>query len=188
MDLVGRNSMPYSLHRINQLSLYLEVFSFKLRAAWSDLLENYISGAQKNNKHNLCVYILYINVIISYCFRVCSQHGAWMNMPPSFIFVIVKVLSIAAVIGLTIPCGSTEIEEHIKQRHPSWLTHSRSPRSMEFETILLHFLHNTDVNILYRLFGNRKYMYIYLPIHQEYGFLGKQKISLYFQGSTCENL
>ncbi len=37
----------------DQLSLYLEVFSFKLRAAWTDRLENYISGAQKHYKHNL---------------------------------------------------------------------------------------------------------------------------------------
>ncbi len=59
--------------------MYLEVFSFKLRAAWSDPLENYILGAQKYNKHNLHVYILYINVIILYSFGVCSQHGALMS-------------------------------------------------------------------------------------------------------------
>ncbi len=33
--------------------------------------------------------------------------------------------------------------------------------------------------MLCRLFDNHKYMYIYLSIHQEYGYLGKQKISLY---------
>ncbi len=64
--------MPY-LHRIDQLSLFLEVFTFKLRDAWSDHLENYISGAQKHNKHNLQVYILYINVIISYSFKEKMQ-------------------------------------------------------------------------------------------------------------------
>ncbi len=58
---------------------------------------------------------------------------------------------------------------------------------MEFETIL-SFLHNTDINMLYRLFSDRKYMYIYLPIHQEYGYLGKQKNSLYFPALTCERL
>ncbi len=58
---------------VDQLSLYLEVFSFKLHAAWTDRLENYISGAQKNNKHNLQVYILYINVIISYSFKEKMQ-------------------------------------------------------------------------------------------------------------------
>ncbi len=52
----------------------------------------------------------------------------------------------------------------------------------------LIFLHNTDVNMLYRLFGDRKYMYINLPIHQEYSYLSKQKISLYFPASTCEHL
>ncbi len=62
------------------------------------------------------------------------------------------------------------------------------PCSMEFETILLNFLHNTAVNMLYRLFSGRKYMYIYLPIHQIYGYLGKQKISLYFPASTYEHL
>ncbi len=45
-------------------------------------------------------------------------------MPTSF--VIVKVLSTAAVIGWTIPRGTTEIAEHITQKHLSWLTHSRS--------------------------------------------------------------
>ncbi len=52
------------------------------------------------------------------------------------------------------------------------------PRNMEFETILLHLLHllhNTDASMLCRLFDDRKYMYIYLPIHQEYGYLCKTK-------------
>ncbi len=50
------------------------------------------------------------------------------------------------------------------------------------------FEHNTDANMLCRLFDNRKYMDIYLSIHQEYCYLGKQKISLYFSTSTCEHL
>ncbi len=58
---------------IDQLSLYLEVFSVKLRAAWLDRLENYISGAQKHDKHNLYVYILYIVVIISYSFKMARS-------------------------------------------------------------------------------------------------------------------
>ncbi len=58
-----------ALHWIDQLSLYLEVFSFKLRAAWSDHPENYILGEQNHNKHNLHVCILYINIIISYSFK-----------------------------------------------------------------------------------------------------------------------
>ncbi len=44
------------------------------------------------------------------------------------------------------------------------------PRSMEFDAILIHLLHNTDTSMLCRLFDDRKYMYIYLPIHQEYGY------------------
>ncbi len=59
---------------------------------------------------------------------------------------------------------------------------------MEFETILLHLLHNTDMNMLYRLFSDHNYMYIYLPICQEYGYLGRQTISLYLSASTCEHL
>ncbi len=52
---------------------------------------------------------------------------------------------------------------------------------MQFQSILFYFLHNTDT----RLFSDRKYMYVYLPIRQEYGYLSKQKISLYFPASTC---
>ncbi len=42
--------------------------------------------------------------------------------------------------------------------------------------------------MLCRLFDDHKYMDIYLPIHQEYCYLGKQKISLYFSASTCKHL
>ncbi len=104
--------------------MYLEVFSFKLHAALSDRPENYISGVQNHNKHNLHVCILYINVIISYSFRVCSQHGAWMNA--TMFIVIVKVLSTAVAIGWTIPRGSTVIAEHITWRHSSWLKKTSS--------------------------------------------------------------
>ncbi len=50
------------------------------------------------------------------------------------------------------------------------------------------FLHNTDANMLCRLFDDCKYMDKYLPIPQEYCYLGKQKISLYFSTSNCEHL
>ncbi len=59
---------------------------------------------------------------------------------------------------------------------------------MEFESILFHFLHNTDASMLFRLFDDRKYMYISLPMHQEYGYLGKEKNNLYFPASTREHL
>ncbi len=62
--------MPYI--GIDQLSLYLEVFSFKLRAAWSDRLDNYISGAQKYNNPNLHVFPMYFNIIISY-YQIISR-------------------------------------------------------------------------------------------------------------------
>ncbi len=42
------------------------------------------------------------------------------------------------------------------------------------------FLHNTDVNMLRGLFDDHKYMDIYLPIHQEYCYLGKQKKFVFF--------
>ncbi len=42
--------------------------------------------------------------------------------------------------------------------------------------------------MLCRLFDDRKYMDIYLPIHLEYRYLGKQQICLYFSASMCEHL
>ncbi len=42
--------------------------------------------------------------------------------------------------------------------------------------------------MLCRLFDDRKHMDIYLHIHQEYCYLGKRKICLYFSASTCEHL
>ncbi len=61
--------------------------------------------------------------------------------------------------------------------HTTWFHSNRAlPQSMEFESILLC-----------RLFDDRKYMDIYLPIPQEYGYLGKQT-KLYFLISMCEHL
>ncbi len=118
-----------ALHQIIQHSLYLEVFYFKLCAAWTDRLENYISGAQKHNKHNLHVYILYTNVIISYFFRDCkneSQHVDGWRVPS--LFIITNVSRTAAAIGWTIPCDSTEIAEHIVQRYSNQYNHSADPK------------------------------------------------------------
>ncbi len=80
------------------------------------------------------------------------------------------------VIGWTIPRGSTRIECY--------------PKAWNLSPCSLIFVHNTVTNMLYRLFDDRKYMdiYIYLPIPQEYYYLGKQKNSLYFLISTCEHL
>ncbi len=167
--LVGRNRMPYI--GINQLSLYLEVFSFKLRAAWSDHLENYISGAQKYNKHNLHVYILYINILISYSFRVCSQHGVLMNAAifyirhrESFEHSRCDWLNLTTWSHGNCRTHNTETLKLVKKKssHAAW-----NLRQYCF------IFYNTYVNILYRLFSDCKYMYIYLPIHQEYGYLCK---------------
>ncbi len=46
------------------------MFSFKLRAAWSDRQENYILTYTKNNKYNLHAFPLYFNEIISYSFMI----------------------------------------------------------------------------------------------------------------------
>ncbi len=72
--------------------------------------------------------------------------------------------------------------------HTTWIHSNRVlPCSMEFESMLLHFLHNTVANMLCRMFDDCKYMDIYLPIPQEYCYIGKQKNSLYFLISTCEH-
>ncbi len=53
-------------------------------------------------------------------------------------------------------------------KHTTWFHSNRAlPRSMEFDFI---FLHNTDANMLCRLFDDHKYMDIYLPILQEYRY------------------
>ncbi len=78
MDLVRRNILCL-IYSFDRISLYLhnvEVFSFKLCAAWSDCQENYIL---KSNLHH---FLLYINILISYSFRVCkneSQHVYGMD-------------------------------------------------------------------------------------------------------------
>ncbi len=85
-----------------------------------------------------------------------------------------EVSSTAAAIGRTIPRGSTRIQ--------------LCPEAWNLSQYCFYFEHNTDANMLCRLFDNCKYMDIYLPIHQEYCYLGKQKISLYFSSSPCEHL
>ncbi len=76
---------------------------------------------------------------------------------------------------------STEILESISPQ--------RCPEAWNLSQYYLIVLHNIDANMLCRLFDDRKYMYIYLPIHQEYGYLGKPKICLYFLHqlvNTCD--
>ncbi len=62
------------------------------------------------------------------------------------------------------------------------------PGAWNFRQYCLIVLLNTDVNMLCTLFDDHKHMDIYLHIHQEYCYLGKQKIGLYFSASTCEHL
>ncbi len=61
-------------------------------------------------------------------------------------------------------------------------------RAWDLRQYCFIFEHNTDANMLCRLFDDRKNLDIYLPIHQEYRYLGKQKMCLYFSVSTCEHL
>ncbi len=56
------------------------------------------------------------------------------------------------------------------------------PRSMEFETILLHFLHNTDASMMIANICT----YISLYIRNMAIYINK--LSLYFPTSTCEHL
>ncbi len=52
-----------------------------------------------------------------------------------------------------------------------------------------NFLLNTYTSMLCRLFDDHKFMYTYLSIHQEYYYLGKQKlvcISLHQLVNTCD--
>ncbi len=77
-----------SAFRSDQL---VEVFSFKLRAAWLDHLENYILGCTKYNLH---AFPLYFNVIISYSFttaipplpRLQKKRGLQTCHPPFWIY------------------------------------------------------------------------------------------------------
>ncbi len=129
-------------------------------------------------------------------------HG-WM---PLSLFVIVKVLSTAAAIGWTIPCGPTEIAEHITWRHSSWFK-KKEEKKQQKNALSQHGIWDNIV-----IFTQNRCQYWnglapqYLcdtfnanqDIHnhntrnavptKEYGYLGKQKICLYFPTSTCEHL
>ncbi len=73
--------------------------------------------------------------------------------------------------------------------HTTWFESNRAlPETWNLTQCCFIFLHNTDANMLCRLFDDHKYMDIYLPILQEYCYLGKQKKRLYFSASTCEHL
>ncbi len=76
----------------------------------------------------------------------------------------------------------------VEPYHMVPLESSTTPKHGIWDNIASFFLHNTDANMICRLFDDPKYMVIYLPIHQEYRYLGKQKNSLYFLSSTCEHL
>ncbi len=55
-------------------------------------------------------------------------------------------------------------------------------RRMEFESILRHLVvHNTDSNMLCRLFDDRKYIFLYIINHQEYSYLGKKREFVFFR-------
>ncbi len=98
-------------------------------------------------------------------------------------------LSTATAIGWTIPCGPTEIDEHITQRYSSWLKKIPLHRSMEFGTISLHFLHKTDVNMLYRLFGDTN-ICTYISLYVRNTAISVKKrfvcISLHQLVNTCD--
>ncbi len=51
---------------------FLDVFFFKLCRSWLDCLESYTLEAAKHNKSNLHGFPLYINVSISYSFKIVS--------------------------------------------------------------------------------------------------------------------
>ncbi len=89
-----------SVFRSDQL---VEVFSFKLCAAWSDHLENYILGC---TKYNLDTFPMYFNVIISYYFttaipsppqtatEMCTTNlsPAILNILPHFHFSLLHIV------------------------------------------------------------------------------------------------
>ncbi len=79
-------------------------------------------------------------------------------------------------VWLAEPYHRVPLESSAPPKHGIWLN------------VASFFLHNTHANMLHGPFDDHKYMDIYLPIHQEYFYLGKQKISLYFSASTCEYL
>ncbi len=115
--------------------------------------------------------MLYTNVIISYSFKwqpACEQEmlASWINY--------------FTVIGWKIPCGMGTPILFPFQPGYVWLA-----EPWNLSQYCFNFLQNMDDNMLCRLFDDCKYMDRYLPIHQEYGYLGKQ--SLYFPVSTCEH-
>ncbi len=114
---------------------------------------------------------------------------------------------IATAIGWTIPHGLKEIANvyHVVWSLPScfrrpgyvWLVEPYHVVPLKLSAVPKHgiwvhvasfFLHNTVTNMLCRLFDDRKYMDIYLPIPLEDCYLGKQKNSLDFFASACEHL
>ncbi len=95
----------------------------------------------------------------------------WLNHTTWYL---VSISTWLCAIGWTIPHSFTWIQP--------------CPVAWNLSQYCFIFLHNTDANLLCRLLDDRKYMDIYLPIHQEYCYLAKQKISLYFSTSTCEHL
>ncbi len=76
----------------------------------------------------------------------------------------------------------------VEAYHVVPLESSATPKHGIWVHVASFFLHNTVAKMLFRLFDDRKYMDIYLPIPQEYCYLGKQKNSLYFLVSMCEHL
>ncbi len=120
--------------------------------------------------------LLYINVIISYSFKEFAKMIACMwtgntsilwPSPSHLVYHVVWVLPSCfrstrlCLIWWTILHGSTWIQ--------------RCPKAWTLRQYCFIFLHNTDANMLCRLFDDRKYMDICLPIPQEYCYLGKQK-------------
>ncbi len=87
---------------------------------------------------------------------------------------------------LTIKCHCHK--RHYAWRHLSRYNHRAAPSKHGIWVNIAYFLHNADANMLCWLLDDCKYMYIYLPIHQVYYYLGKQKYCWYFPESACEHL
>ncbi len=100
------------------------------------------------------------------------------------------------IVQWKLPTYSTAILFPADQVMCNWLNHttwfqnelSTAPKHGIWVNVASFVLHNTVANMLYGLFDDCKYMDIYLPIPQEYCYLGKQKNSLYFLASACEHL
>ncbi len=98
------------------------------------------------------------------------SHCDWLNHTTWYL---VSISTRLCAIGWTIPRGSTWIQSCTE----AW----------NLSQYCFIFEHNTGTNMLWRLFDNCKYIDIYLTIHQEYCYLGKQNICLYFSTLTCEH-